>query len=1032
MTFRSRSGAKSGGPSNRRDRAHGASYRVSARALGVVHQSRFLNPESDAQSDLPCRDSPVKQTTCPFVQIVAPVVGLLACLSVGAEALHGAGVSRDGEIQTKQWTIPLAGTWRFALDPNGVGVERHWFAQRLGDTVRLPGTTDENHTGIKKNEQAIDRLSRVWYWKGPAWYQRQVMIPDRWKGKRIVLFLERTKNTRVWVDETFCGWDDTLSAPQVFDVTRAMTPGKHTITVLVDNAKLPPVGPSHAVDERTQTNWNGIIGRMELCATDPVWVEDVQVYPDAGKKEAAVRATIGNITGELASGHITIGCESYNVTEPTTFETQSIKVRASERENIVEFTYQPGDEVPLWDEFQPAMLRLDLTLETRAGGQAYHDRRSVNFGMRDFATDRNQLRINGRKVFLRGRIDCCFYPLTGYPPMDKAGWRRVLSILKAWGINHVRFHSWCPPEAAFEAADELGVYFQAELPNKRSAFNAPEDEEAAIHTIDRLDVESSETKVSLYDYAKREGELIFGHFGNHPSFVMFTLGNELGRNPAMFELVAYFKQIDPRHLYAQGSNNVHWNPGLAEGDDFWVTCKTAKDLPLRGAFSAYDFPDPHIEHRPPSTMVDYRESISGVPVPLISHEIGEFQVSPDFRDIPKFTGVTRARNLEIFRERLKQAGMLDQAHDFVRASGALSAICKREDIEAALRTPDLGGFHLLDIQDFPGQGTALVGMLNVFMESKEIIKPEQRRQYCCETVPLLRMKKYTWTTEETFIGRVQVAHYGPADLPDALVTWTVTDSNGSKVAGEAFDPVTIEQGRVFEVDMFALPLSDVAAPQKLTITLAVEGTRYRNDYPIWVYPSKVDTRVPAGVMVTNSFADPKTQEYLAAGGKVLLFPKLGQLPHSIEGGFQTDFWSPMFAQNALRQGLKPPPGTLGILCDPNVPALAAFPTEFHSNWQWWHLVKNSRPIILDRTPPGYRPIVQVIDNFTRNHKLGLLFETKAGTGRLLVCAIDLLALQDKPEARQLLSSLLSYAASPRFDPKIELDAAMLKTMFPID
>ncbi|GAI97504.1 unnamed protein product, partial [marine sediment metagenome] len=263
---------------------------------------------------------------------------------------------------------------------------------------------------------------------------------------------------------------------------------------------------------------------------------------------------IGNITGKAASGHITVACKSYNVGIPSAFKTQSIKVKAPERQNVVEFTYEPGEDVPLWDEFQPAMLRLTLNLETKAGDEQFSDQRSVNFGMRDSAKERNRLKINGRSVFLRGKNDCCLFPLTGYPPMDKVGWLRVLSIAKFYGINHYRFHSWCPPEAAFGAADELGVYFQAEIPNKRSGFRAPEDREAAIHNIDRLDVKSSLKKVSLYEYAKREAELIFKAFGNHPSFVMFTLGNELGRNEGMFDMVAHFKEIDPRHLYAQGSN----------------------------------------------------------------------------------------------------------------------------------------------------------------------------------------------------------------------------------------------------------------------------------------------------------------------------------------------------------------------------------------------------------------------------------------------------------------------------------------------
>jgi len=928
-------------------------------------------------------------------------------------------------------TLPLAGTWKFRLDAEDVGVAEKWFALEFDDTVRLPGTTDENHKGIKTNEQRTDRLSRVWYWKGPAWYQRRVTIPDAWAGKRITLLLERTKNTRVWVDEAFCGWEDTLSAPQVFDVTAAMAPGEHTITVLVDNAKLPPVGPAHAVDERTQTNWNGIVGKMELRATAPVWLEDVQVYPNAMEKKARVRAVVGNITGQAASGKITVRCESYNAAKPSTFKTQSVKVTAGERENFVEFTYEPGEDVPLWNEFQPAMLRLTLNLEIKAGDEQFSDQRSVNFGMRDFAKKRNRLKINDRSVFLRGRTDSANYPLTGYPPMDKAGWLRLLSITKSWGINHYRFHSWCPPEAAFEAADELGVYFQAEIPNKRSGFRAPENKEAAIHNIDRLDVENAETKVTLYEYAKREGELIFKAFGNHPSFVMFTLGNELGRNQGMFDLVSHFKQIDPRRLYAQGSNNVHWNPHLAEGDDFWVTGKVEKDSrPLRGSFSLLDFTNAPIESYPPSTMFDFSESIEGIPVPMIGHETGQFQVYPDYRDIPKFTGVVRARNYEIFRERLREAGMLDQAHDFVMASGALSAICYREDIEMALRTPGMGGIQLLDIQDFPGQGTALVGMLNDFMESKGVIEPEMWRQFCRETVPLLRMKKYTWTTDETLIGRVQVAHYGPADIEDAQVTWTVTDSKGKKIAGKAFDKVTIKQGKVFEVDMFSMSLKKVAAPQKLTVTLAIEGTKYRNDYNIWVYPPEVDTGTPKDVMVTDSFQAEKTQAHLVAGGKVLLLPRLDKLPHSVPGGFQTDFWSPMFGVAAKKRGLPLPPGTLGILCDPKSPALAEFPTDFHSNWQWWHLVKDSRPIQFDDTPDDYRPMVQVIDNFVRNSKLGLIAETKVGKGKMLICAIDLLGNKDKPEARQLLHSLLQYAGSQEFVPKDGIDAELLNILFP--
>jgi hypothetical protein len=377
--------------------------------------------------------------------------------------------------------------------------------------------------------------------------------------------------------------------------------------------------------------------------------------------------------------------------------------------------------------------------------------------------------------------------------------------------------------------------------------------------------------------------------------------------------------------------------------------------------------------------------------------------------------VLKARNLEIFQERLKNAQMLDLAHDFMRASGALAAICQREDIEAALRTPGFGGFQWLDIMDFPGQGTALVGMLNVFMESKGITTPETWRQFCCETVPLFLMEKYTWTTDETFTGEIKIAHYGAADIANARVVWTVGDSTGT------LGPVTIKQGGLCSVGRISVPLSKVKAPCQVKLTITIEGTKYSNGYDLWVYPPKVDTSTPKGVLVTNRL-DEATLKFLADGGKVLLFSPNTDAKHSVGGAFPTDFWCwPMFAKGAIAQKLEPAPGTQGFICDPRHPALAEFPTEFHSNWQWWHIVKNSRPIILDETPADYRPIIHVIDNFARNHKLGLLFETRVGPGRLLVCASDLPALQAHPEARQLMHSLLRYAGSDRFQPKPALD-----------
>jgi len=928
-------------------------------------------------------------------------------------------------------TISLAGPWAFRLDPGNTGLQEKWFSRELGESVELPGTTDENGKGERVDEHCEDRLSRIWRWIGPAWYQRKVTIPEAWKGKHITLRLERTKNTQVWVDTTWIGTEDSLSAPHVYDLSKTLTPGAHTISILVDNSKLPPVGPCHAVDERTQTNWNGIIGRIELEARDPVWIAELHAFPEIHSKQILLKMTIANSTPWQGHCEVRVTAESPDAPDVRFTPLASVERSAGPLTHCLLRLAIP-EAMPLWDEFQPSRVRITVTLQSRPDTRLLKDARSVLTGLRSFGTERGQFIINGRVAFLRGRHDACIFPLTGYPPMNKEGWLRVFRIGKSYGLNHHRFHSWCPPEAAFEAADELGIYLQAELPNK-AGIMAPKSKPYvlpanAFETQDEIRPEDPEAKEDTAGYLRREGEKILQAFGNHPSFVMITLGNEIGGDrPVMKALCDHFRALDGRHLYAQGTNHFHWEPGLQDGDEFWATHSTGHGRPTRGSSFQGSHPG-HVENEPPSTTVDFSRSIAGIQAPVIGHETGQYQISPDFREIPRYTGVLRARNLEIFRDRLKAAGMLDQADDFVRASGALATLCYREDIEAALRTPGFGGFQLLDLQDFPGQGTALVGILNAFLDSKGVVEPEQWREFCCETVPLLWMRKYTWTSAETFTGRVRVAHYGPADLPSAELVWTVGDSSGAVLASGRLPPRPLLQGRVNEVDLFAFPLSTVKTPQKLTITLSLAGTPYRNSTPIWVYPAGAAPTPPERITVVRELND-GARRILAGGGKVLLLPEVAQLRNSIKGSFQCDFWCwPMFRRAALRAGVEVAPGTLGILCDPAHPALRQFPSEFHSNWQWWHLVRNSRPIILDETAADYRPIVQVIDNFARNHKLGLLFEGRVGAGTLLVCSIDLLNHQDKPEARQLLASLLAYMDTPAFAPTKVLEASLVEKL----
>lgn len=890
--------------------------------------------------------------------------------------------------------ISLAGKWRFELNgPSLADSPGELPKLNLDDQIDLPGTTETNRKGSLSGPGWNGQLTRAYRFDGTAWYQRDVDIPERWRGKRITLFLERTKYTQLWVDGKSAGTGDFFCTPQEF-VLGNLQPGPHQLTIGVDNTRLPLDTEAHQWSDNTQTNWNGIIGRIELHATDPVWLDDVQAYPNIQERSVLVRIAVGNATGRPGGASVHIAVTGPGVTGAS----RDADVAWTSADGSAELKIPLGDTAALWDEFHPNLMR--LTADLRGDGIA--DERHVTFGLRDFAADGPQFTINGRTTFLRGKHNACVFPLTGFGPMDVDGWLRYLRICQDWGINQNRCHTWVPPEAAFAAADQLGIYWQPELP-----FWGDFDE----HVRKVLEPE-----------AKR----ILKFYGNHPSFVMFTMGNEnRGSRTVIASLIKDLRGMDDRHLYAQGSNAFAWDPVLPPGDDFLITQRAksgpdAKSLPVRGSYADIDSRDGHIQYGPANTMVDYSQSIAGIPKPVVGHEVGQWTVYPHLEEIQKYTGVTRARNFEYFRDRLKSAGMLDQADDFFRASGALAEICYREDIEAALRTPHFGGFELLDLQDFPGQGTALVGMLDAFMDSKGVITPDKWREFCAPIVLLARFEKYGWANDETFAAQIQVAHYGETDLPGAVLDWVMTEASGQTVASGKLPATDIKQGGLRSLGTISIPLSSAPAPGKFMLQLALKGTPIKTSYPIWVYPPHVDVSAPAGVTIARTLDDTATVA-LANGGRVLLIAD-GRRPllHTVGGGFATDFWCwPMFHNK---------PGTMGLLCDPSNPALADFPTEFHSDWQWFDIALQSQPLILDELPARYRPDVQVIDNMERVHKLGLIFGLRIGSGRLLICASDLLAMADKPAPRQLLGSLIQYASSEKFNPETSMSIERLREL----
>lgn len=901
--------------------------------------------------------------------------------------------------------IDLSGQWQFSLDTANIGINERWYLSNLSESINLPGTTDLSKKGFLNKDTTTLHLSRVYKYMGAAWYRKKIVVPNNFYGKHINLFLERTKPTHVWIDSSFIGESKIMQSPQVYDISEYMTPGEHYITIRIDNSlKLTPYGNAHIYSDDTQTNWNGIIGKLFIEAAPKSYISNLQVYPDITKKKIDIEIEITNQLG-LDNFEIELQVEKLLNGKSSPLKTQKLKTAY---EPIIILEYALGDECSLWDEYEQPVYNLTVIISH----EEIIDSKSVSFGMRHFTTNGTQFEINGRKTFLRGKHDAAVFPLSGHTPMEAEDWIRVFKIAKSYGINHYRFHSYCPPEAAFTAADQVGVYLQAELP----FWGGLESDSVASMLLE-------------------EGIGMLKYYANHPSFVMFSPGNEIwsGHDRVEKNILA-LKQYDSRPLYTMGSNNNIGYATPGKHSDFFVAARTPSngDTTLTHTRLTHAFVDSRnggiLNTQLPSTKMNYDFSVSQFSIPIVSHEIGQYQIYPDYEEIEKYTGVLRAWNFLIFKERLNKAGMLHQNMDFQKASGAWSAICYKAEMETALRTKGFGGFQLLDLQDFPGQGTALVGILDAFMESKNVISQKDWLQSCNDVVLLLEFPKYCWTNDEVFYAELSAVNYSNKSFNNEL-RWEVRNQKGIVLHKGNFINRSIVNGGSNIVGELNFELSKISKAEKLTINISLQDTPYNNSYPIWVYPKSTTIQTSADILISTKL-DNEVFQKLNYGGKVLLLPQTDDIKdHSVAGLFPPDFWNYGMFKGISEWAKKPvSPGTLGILTDPNHPIFNSFPTEFHTNWQWFSMIKESNSLILDSITKEFKPIVQVIDNLERNHKLGLIFEFLVGKGRLLVCMVQLNTLTDKPEANQLYKSIVSYMNSDKFNPTFSITQSALSIL----
>ncbi len=913
-------------------------------------------------------------------------------------------------------TLSLKGKWRFKIDAKNEGLKAKWFSTVLPETVNLPGSMAENfkgdeitlktqwtgsiydssyfyNPGLAKYRQANNIKIPFWltpakHYIGVAWYQKDIQIPANWNGKRMVLSLEYPHSeTRVWIDDVEIGTQYTFVVAQNFEIPASIKPGKHTITLQIDNTiKAINVGKdSHSLTDHTQGNWNGVVGKMELQAGSPVYFEDVQVYPDLKRKVAKVKIQLKANGNASSNGTITLSASSFNTKQLINVKPLTKAYTITNGAGAIELELPMGDKILTWDEFDPALYRLKASLISNDGKK---DEKQVQFGMREFKAVGRTFEINGRPVFLRGTVNNCEFPLTGYPAMDVAAWVRIFKICKDHGLNHMRFHSWCPPEAAFIAADLIGFYLQPEGPSWANHGSSIGNG----RPIDQF----------IYDETNRMTK----NYGNYASFCMMAYGNEPSGKQVEYltKFNDYWKAKDSRRIYTGASVGGSWP--IIPNNEFMV----------RAGARGLDW------SRKPESISTYAKQIEQFTVPFVAHEMGQYCVFPNFKEIKKYTGVYRAKNFELFEEDLKDHDMADQAESFLMASGKLQALCYKNEIEKALRTPNYNGYQLLSLNDYPGQGTALIGVLDAFWDEKGYITAKEFKRFSNSTVPLAKLPKFVFTNDETLVADVEVAHFGKQVMQNAKLSWRIKNEMGTILDKGDFAQKTLPVTNCIQIGQIKFALNQFKNATKLKLEVLINGTEFANDWDFWVFPTALP-EVKTDVYYTNNFDD-KAKEVLENGGNVFL-NAAGKIVKGKEVAqtFLPAFWNTSWFK--MR-----PPHTLGFVVDPKNPALAEFPTSYHSDMQWWEIVNKAQVMNLEDFPKGFKPIIQPIDTWFLNRRLALVFEAKVAKGKLVVSSTNLSPeLKGMPSAQQLYYSLQKYMISDQFNPKFEVSLGAIKDLF---
>ncbi len=852
--------------------------------------------------------------------------------------------------------VDLTGTWH----ATGTGIDAD---------LTLPGTLADAKLGTKWTYETFkactDRpqtgaLVREYQHLGKVRYSRKVTLRAAdCKGGPLELSLERVMwASSVSFDGTPLGLCESLATPHVYTIPASLaTPGEHTLVVEVDNAPRHGFSRySHSYGPVMQSVWHGLLGELTIRRAHPL--RTARVFAEAPAKgvfRVEVPASFDLfVPGAVSVAGLTV---RFRAVEPSPY-------RAAAKLATFEIV---GDEPTYWSEHHPKLYTLVLIDRKQ---DFTHE---IRFGFRTITTDpkTHSVFVNGHRTFFRATLECCNFALTGAPATSKADWREIFRRLKFEdGLNAVRFHSWTPPKAAFDAADELGLYLLPEADIWTDRWMKGADPVGKGKSVD--------------GFVLREFDAILGAYGNSPSFATLAIGNELGGTDFKVcgEWMKDLKRKDPRHLYFVSTARE-----VSAGDEIEVT----HAIPGVGSCRT---------HLQASTDWDYESVYSRGKVPVMSHEIGQWPVYLMWSELAKYTGVLKPYNIEQYRRVAEANGVLDRNPRYHEASAKLSRLFYKDEVESFLRTPSCAGCQLLGVQDFTGQGEALIGWRDPFYDLKAAYAggPAFASIWGAQNY-LARLPKFVWTADEILTATLQIRNLEEETL-----------RAGTKIPclfGGAAQAATLAQdiapGALGTVTTLKVPLASFLPAGTAKKSRALDLVFGSNRWRVWVYPAAEPVAaLPADVVETTDFEVAKAA--LAKGGKVLF---TGRSKSSTRARFRSVYWSANWFPSRDKLG-----ATLGTWFDTTHPVFAGFETENWTDWQWYSLMNGAHLYDLSALPKDFEPIALSVNDFHYNILSGELFEARVGKGYLLVCGFNLGGTT--PEVKRLRASVYDYLARGDF------------------